>query len=612
VSDADQPMGGGAAQLGPIFDPTRSVILIASAGTGKTWRLVRRYLRIIAGEAPTGAPWARPEQVVAVTFTRAAAAQMRARVFAALTSMPISVGGDDPVLREIVERRTLDWRLKLAEQVAPAPIGTLHSLCARMLAEFPELSGVPPDARPLEPAEQSLELEAFVSAWLDRAIDDPRHAGHAGCVELLRAHPLGFVRRELRAMVDDRDWRLADLMTSSSRAQIGEPRQETSLDWRDPAAILASREAFVRTQWREYMHYIQIPLALLLNACVTTPVQGRGAAKLTELRERVTRIVQLHVPEPVIERIKDDFAALLTIRPSQDLGPTVLPALQHLRNSDRVLSTRRELPVLPDPATVRDHSHAEHLARWVALAALARGDWAATLRERAVLRYDDLELLTWSLLDDPRAQVHLRGRYRHVLVDEYQDISPLQAQIIDRLIELCGDSEDAPAKLFFVGDPKQSIYRFRGADPEVSARAVFRHVQEGHGELERLAENRRSSPTLTRFFTQLFPPLFAGVLPWANMTDLGRPQELARLRDVLDHARVPWDGDIVTVRERDRLPGLGVDLLLRDRGRRADDASFAEEAERVAAHLRGLLDGATIESSAGESPVQLRARDLAI
>jgi ATP-dependent helicase/nuclease subunit A len=595
---------GDADRFGPIFDPTRSVILIASAGTGKTWRLVRRYLRIIAGVGPTGAPWARPEQVVAVTFTRAAAAQMRARVFAALTSMPISVGGDDPVLREIIEGRSLDWRLELAEQVAPAPIGTLHSLCARMLAEFPELSGVPPDARPLEPAEQNLELEAFVSAWLDRAIDDPRQSTHAACIELLRAHPLGFVRRELRAMVDDRDWKLADLATTSTNTSAAKTTTSVS-DWRDGAAILAAREQFVRTQWREYMHYIQGPLVLLLNACVAAPAKGRGAGKLAELRERAAGILRMHVPEPVLERIAGDFAGLLAIRPSQDLGPA-LPALQHLRNSDRVLSTRRELRILPDPTTAIDRQHAEHLARWVALAAHARRDWTTKLRERAMLRYDDLELLTWSLLDDPRAQVHLRGRYRHVLVDEYQDISPLQAQIIDRLIELCGDSETAPAKLFFVGDPKQSIYRFRGADPEVSARAIFRHVQDGPGELARLAENRRSSPTLTRFFMQLFPPLFAGVLPWANVTDLGRPPELARLRDVLDHAHVPWDGDIVTVRERDRLPGLGVDLLLRDRGRSADDAAFAEEAERVAAHLRGLLDGATLEGT------QLCARDLAI
>jgi ATP-dependent helicase/nuclease subunit A len=209
------------------------VVLVASAGTGKTWRLVRRYLRIIATLDPrTQQPWARPEQVVAVTFTRAAAAQMRARVFAALTAAPEDVGVDDPVLAEVVSGEAhLTARLELAEHVAAAPIGTLHSLCARMLGEFPELSGVPPDARPLEPAEQLLELEAFVNSWLDHIIDDPRHRAHATCVELLRAHPLGFVRRELRAMVDD-------------------PAGVQS-NWLSSEAIAAAREGFVRTQWRD-------------------------------------------------------------------------------------------------------------------------------------------------------------------------------------------------------------------------------------------------------------------------------------------------------------------------------------------------------------------------
>jgi ATP-dependent helicase/nuclease subunit A len=603
-----------ADRFGPIFDPTRSVVLVASAGTGKTWRLVRRYLRIIAGEADSagGRPWARPEQVVAVTFTRAAAAQMRARVFAALTTAPSEAADDDPVLRELLERRPLDWRLKLAEQVAPAPIGTLHSLCARLLAEFPELSGVPPDARPLEPAEQLLELDAFVSAWLDRAIDDPAHRAHRACVELLRAHPLGFVRRELRAMVDDRDWTLAELSAQHEHAAEGPaaPSVEPA-DWREPEAILAARMHFIRSQWRDYIHYIQGPVALLLNACAMALGQGRASTKLAELRERCARVLR-HYPEPALERVAADVEELVSTRPSAALGPAGA-ALQHLRNSHRVLSTRRERPVLPDPSLGLDRGHAEHLARWVALAALARTDWAASLRERAVLRYDDLEHLAYALLDDPRAQAHLRGRYRHVLVDEYQDINPIQAQIIERLAELCGGEGEA-VEVFLVGDPKQSIYRFRGADPEVFQRAVHHYTGEDaepRGELVHLADNRRSSPTLVRFFMQLFPPLFAGVLPWANVTDLGRPQELARLRDVLDHARVPWDGEIVTVREHDRLPGLAVDLLVRDRGTPALDPAFTEEAERVAAHLRGLLDGATL-AAVGREGAPIRAREIAI
>ncbi|KIG13432.1 ATP-dependent DNA helicase, UvrD/REP family protein [Enhygromyxa salina] len=620
--------GRSPGRFGPIFDPTRSVVLVASAGTGKTWRLVRRYLRIIAGVERAGAPaWARPDQVVAVTFTRAAAAEMRARVFGALTTSSVEQidQDDDPVLQEILQLRPLAERLALAEHVAPAPIGTLHSLCARMLSEFPELSGVPPDARPLEPAEQILELDAFVSGWLDRAIDDPSHRAHAACVELLGAHPLGFIRRELRAMVDDRDWSLIHARPDPQPTSSPDPHPTSSAqvleaDWREPDAIQAARAHFVRTQWRDYMRFMQAPLALLFQACAMASQQARLTPKQTQLRDLTGQLLRHHVPEPDLERVVSDVKELVTMRPSAELGP-LGAALQHVRNSHKVLSTRRSRDVLPDPHGSLERGQAKHLARWVALAALARADWAVSLRERAVLRYDDLELLTWALLDDPRAQVHLRGRYRHVLVDEYQDINPTQAQIIDRLAELCG--EDGPAKVFFVGDPKQSIYRFRGADPQVFQRAVAlrgggaSELRDQDEPLEvadivTLAENRRSSPTLARFFMQLFPPLFAGVLPWANITELGRPFELARLRDVLDHALVQWDGEIVITRAQDRLPGLGVDLLIRDRARASDHAALVDEAERVAAHLRGLIDGATQQTSEGAAPVQLRARDLAI
>ncbi|MFO7562750.1 MAG: UvrD-helicase domain-containing protein [Enhygromyxa sp.] len=582
-----------AGRFGPVFDPTRSVVLVASAGTGKTWRLVRRYLRIIATLDPrTQAPWARPDQVVAVTFTRAAAAQMRARVFAGLTASPEEVGDDDPVLAEVVASDAGAGpraRLELAEQVAAAPIGTLHSLCARMLGEFPELSGVPPDARPLEPAEQQLELDAFVSSWLDQVIDDPRHRSHAGCVELLAAHPLGFLRRELRAMVDD--------------------REGVREGWLDAEAIAASREHFVRAQWRDYVEQMRMPLSIVAQACAHELGRGRSVAKLVELNERITRLQRRHSPEPALERVVADVHELVSMRPSNDLGP-ISALLVQLRNHHKVISTRRERPVLPDPGACLQRGQAEHLARWIALATAAREDWAASLQQRAVLRYDDLELLARRLLDDPRAQGHLRGRYRHVLVDEYQDINPIQAEIIERLVALCGPDE-AGAKLFFVGDPKQSIYRFRGADPEVFSRAVGQHGDE----VVMLGENRRSSPTLARFFMQLFPPLFAGVLPWANVTDLGRPFELARLRDIQDHAVVPWDGPIVPVREHDRLPGLAVDLLLRDRNQPlepgAPDQSLGEEADRVAAHLRGLLDGAHLDPQVDEPP-RLHAREIAI
>ncbi|NVB38481.1 UvrD-helicase domain-containing protein [Pseudenhygromyxa sp. WMMC2535] len=686
--------GAGAGRHGPIFDPTRSVVLVASAGTGKTWRLVRRYLRIIAGEGPDGggSAWASPEEVVAVTFTRAAAAEMRARVFAALTCAPDEVGADDPILAEIVAARGLDARLSLAERVAAAPIGTIHSLCARLLAEFPERSGVPPDARPLEPAEQALELDAFVRGWLDRALDEPGHRAHPGCVSLLRAHPLGFVRQELRVMVDDPALPVAD--------EPGPPRV---------AALAKARWRFVRAQWSEYIALMGPALVMLFQACVAVGQQGQPNEKQLELAGKLSRVMR-HVGDNIdLATIHEDVEALMKTRPSKSLGP-LEDLLQQVRNIHRVTSTRRERPVLPDPGPALAPGQAEHLGRWVDVAEIARQDWLERLRERAVLRYDDLERLARGLLADPQAREQLRGRYRHLLVDEYQDINPAQAEIIENLTDLCG-RPGAPARVFFVGDPKQSIYRFRGADPGVFARAkvvvsrdgdeapedleagdvqagdvepdpaaldgdlgmdradreaqgsVILSVVEGTaaptgaGEVDRavhgavrgvdeadheapervnlaviegsgvreggsagnsaddaaeddemggsaiveLADNRRSSPSLARFFGHLFPPLFAGRLPWADTAAFGRPQALAQLRDVSDHAIVPWDHDIVALRTVDRLPGQAVDLLIR--ARRYDEDG-RDEPERVAAHVRGLLAGATIAVDKPDQPEQ--------
>lgn len=569
----------------PIFDPSRSVVLVASAGTGKTWRLVRRYLWIVAGARPgTREPWATPDQVVAVTFTRAAAAQMRARSFAALTFGPSLAGAgsidadDDPVLAEIAALRDHDERLRLAEQLAAAPIGTLHSYCARLLGEFPELGGVPPEARALEPAEQSLELDAFVAGWLDRALEQAGHVGHRRVLELLAAHPLAFVRRELRAMVDD--------------------REPPAAGWAGVEPLARARELFVRTQWREFLAALTPWLTGVWNFCLLDLQKGKPNPRVRELADALTRILQRHVPEPDLATVAADVEALRKLRPHRELGE-IAKLHHHLLGMIRQAGTRRERPVLPDPAASCTREQAEQLERWIELATWVRRDWAESLRGRALLRYDDLEQLALGLLAHPRARGHLRGRHRHVLVDEYQDISPIQAEILERLVDACGEAQ---TKLFYVGDPKQSIYRFRGADPQVFARAEVLHREA----IVELTANRRSSPTLARFYDALFPGLFAGRLPHATT----RPAELARLVEIPDYAPVRWEGPIHALRERDAWPGLAVDLLVRARkpgrgGEPIDEpepAELAREADRVAAHLRGLL---------AEQP-GLRARDVAI
>src|SRR5690606_19703713 len=127
--------------------------------------------------------------------------------------------------------------------------------------------------------------------------------------ELLRAHPLAFVRRELRAMVDDRDWTLTEVLKLPARDG---PVPTLPTDWREPTAVQRSRESFVRTQWRECMHYLQGPLAMLLGVCTMAAQQGRPSAKLIELRDRCAQIIKLHVPEPQLDRIDTDLRELVS------------------------------------------------------------------------------------------------------------------------------------------------------------------------------------------------------------------------------------------------------------------------------------------------------------
>ena len=161
--------------LSSIVDPRESLVVVAAAGTGKTYRLVRRYLKIVGTCDPaSNRPWARVDEVVAVTFTRAAATEMRTKILDALAMAPDQVDDDDVVLKEVLDRGD-QAVTRLCEQVASAPIDTLHGLCARLLGEFPELSAVAPDARAIEPGEDLVRADRFLGAFLDEVLDNTTH-----------------------------------------------------------------------------------------------------------------------------------------------------------------------------------------------------------------------------------------------------------------------------------------------------------------------------------------------------------------------------------------------------------------------------------------------------
>ena len=151
-----------------------------------------------------------------------------------------------------------------------------------------------------------------------------------------------------------------------------------------------------------------------------------------------------------------------------------------------------------DGITDLDHRAAELLPHWQRLIELVQDAFRARKRDANLLDYADLERLTRDVLEKPAVRDRFRSEFRQVLVDEFHDTSPLQWQIIRALAD-----PSEPGRLFVVGDPRQSIYAFRGADVRVFYEA--RHqILEGGGEDISLSHSFRAHQPLLDLLNAIF------------------------------------------------------------------------------------------------------------
>ena len=550
-----------------LFDATHSLVVVAGAGTGKTYNLVRRYLSVVAVNNPeTGRPWADPHQAVAVTFTRAAAAEMRQRVIEELNrarkAKDESAFASDEVMREVWRSRP-DYD-QLIQCIDSAPIDTLHGLCASLLREFPELSNVPLDARPLEPGEESVRLERFVSRHIDAMLDGPDSDDRRDLVQLLEEVTLDNLKSELRAI-------------------IGEA-EEIPKEWENADNIRRERTAFIQRQWAfisgQVRPAVEAALDLIptaLSRC-TNREKTLGPKIENKGRQLEELLAFLKASElPNLEELKAVLKAATT-----ESGKTAL----NEKNQDLIDAIAEIGGAYSRASMVRGKGiidslsystgHADRLARWVRFGRRARDTYGKQLRERSLVRFNDLEAWAITLLQSPEARKTLKCRFTHILVDEFQDTNGNQVKIIEGLKAACGDVVS-----FYVGDPKQSIYRFRGADVDVFQRQIDNVKPE---QREELSTTFRTSPALGGFFNDFFPLLLA---PAENGLDN-------------DFAPVPWTEKVKCNRTANVIDGPPVDLVLRVKGKPGEEEEEegdggSSEALRLAAHIRALIDRSRAE-----------------
>lgn len=463
----------------------RCLLVEAAAGTGKTTSLVRRLTALLRqGKC-------RADQLVAVTFTRKAAGELRSRFQLEVEQAAVAATGAD------AER--LQQALSHLDRCF---IGTIHSFCARLLRERPIEAGV------------DLAFEE-----MDEAQD-----------QQLRAQAWDTYVNELQA-TDSPLWqKLAELGLAIEQLQPAYLQYATYPDvdeWPAPHVELGDLKA-ARRALNEY-------LSQMRKLVPTFPV-SRGNDELMSEYERVERFAR--------NRGIEQTATLLEVLQMFVRTPDVVQKqwpggkAQAKPEAERweEFAERHARPLVQ-----RWHEHRYPTVMEVLREATRR--YETLRRESGRLNYQDLLLRSATLLrDQPGVRSYFRRRYSHILVDEFQDTDPIQAQVLLYLTaenpaeQVWRRCRPVPGALFVVGDPKQSIYRFRRADI-VTYNTVKQIIQDCRGEILALRTNFRTiEPVVAwnnRIFDETFPAEANAHSPAAAAMHVGRGgEERGELADV--------------------------------------------------------------------------------
>lgn len=452
-----------------------NMLVEAAAGTGKTSSIVSRMVALIRDGLCT------IETMAAVTFTRKAAAELRERFRTELQAAANSTGG------------AAGQKLVLASgRMERCFIGTIHAFCARLLRERPIEAGVDLAFQEMEPEEDTrlrkLAWEEYISSLFVREDTVLIELGELG----LQIGQLSDAFLTFADYPDVQEWpappvEMGDLnpVRQALASYVGHMRDLATTFPMDRGndRLMGEYERIVRmSRHRDYRH---------------------RDAELMQILERFNpklAVIQRNWPQGAEQgkREQEQWIAFAT--------STVQPVLDRWRARRYAVVMR----VLRDAVEIYDGLRVE----------------------RGRLNYQDVLIQSARLLrDHPQVRRYFRKRYGHLLVDEFQDTDPVQAEVMMLMTAKDTAERDwrrctpAPGSLFVVGDPKQSIYRFRRADI-VTYNQVRRIIIDSGGVLVPLSTNFRTRSEIVDWgnavFDQTFPAAPDQYSPAARPIDVGR------------------------------------------------------------------------------------------
>ena len=449
-----------------------SCFVEAGAGSGKTVMLIQRLLTLIIEHG------VRIDEIAAITFNEAAAAELTARLRRALIQVSdtgeYTLGNGQP--RTFPAPAQAKTRAAQALEGLPgAALGTLHSFCLRVLKQYPLEAGLPPKVDAVDdlaayfsPAQHSEAIIETITALFE---------GDEEAAAAIDALPTDITADEFLTQLQ---FLLGEGVTFP---HIQELAEWMDAHWGELDATIAA-PAFEAPSEDELRASLRKELRLIRDRAHTSGVSDKLLAFFDE------SLADLDAAE--------SLADLKLGKPGNTGGSK--PEAKQAKEEYKAFLVQLEALGL----------HAGYAATSTiapVLAALVR-EAADARRRTGVLEFHDMIYLTQKLVDNDEVRAKLHEQYRVIFVDEFQDTDPAQLDIVTAIARGPHDTPQ-PGRLFMVGDPKQSIYKFRNADIDtyVAARTSAAARDADHG-VKQLSRNFRSSQAVVAAVNELYGQLF--------------------------------------------------------------------------------------------------------
>ena len=434
----------------------RNVSVSAGAGSGKTRVLVERFLYILEKTRYEAKPVI-PEEILAITFTRKAAGEMKEKLYDDLRDMLAS-----EIDEETGKKIDIEFWQQVMNSIEQAPITTIHGLCNRLLKENPVEAALDPGFQVAEEYEYDEYIRICVRDFLQKQLKDKNVAMQTLC----NTYGIPSIISQIVGLANQLD-------------EISNFK-----DFSRPYVANIATESMKKSS-------MKILLYQLLDFLPVLGKKTKGAQKLLEMSADMPKLEQELSEDsssfPLLEYYlgKDGLGARGKIADAVKAAKEVFNALLIIQADKKAL---------------------EVISPWQEVLSSFYQYLNQRKEKDAVLGFDDLERLAIKLLRENADVRHkYQNKFRYIMVDEFQDTNESQRKLI---YLLCGESSEVLEgnKLFIVGDPKQSIYRFRGADVSVFKR-VRDEVESKGGVSVKLRDNFRSVDKILDACNHLFPQL---------------------------------------------------------------------------------------------------------